>query len=136
MIHRHELTDADIGIPTNSFVSKLLRQQCVDKPLEELTEDESNHLGGWIRGLLDPEGSISDELMSSCRPQDFYLLVPTLFSQIVTACASDVISIETVKGALDCNIASKPMPIYPLGDSLTTTQIFQKHSYSRRSSER
>jgi len=39
--------------------------------------------------------------MSSCPPQDFYLLVPTLFHHIVLACSTNNLSEEGLKGGLE-----------------------------------
>jgi hypothetical protein len=53
--------------------------------METITDDTKKHLGEWINALFIAEG-LSDEVMSSCSPQDFYRLVPTLLSQSLSAC--------------------------------------------------
>lgn len=100
-VHRHELTYIELGISHNSFIAQLLEQGHLSKTIDELSNEQSNHIGAWIRGLSSSEG-ISDDLMSSCRPQDFYMLVPTLFNQSVFACSADILGIDTVKGGLEC----------------------------------
>lgn len=101
--HRYGLTTADLRIRIpDSFVAKLLNQGHLSRALDELTPQEQSHMDGWIRGLFDNEsGGLGDELMSSCPPQDFYLLVPTLFHHIVLACSTKNLSDESLKGGLE-----------------------------------
>ena len=105
--YRYGLTPSDMGIRSrNSFVAKLLSRGHLSRSLDELTEQENNHLGVWIHGLFDTEaGGLGDELMSSCPPQDFYLLVPTLFHNISLAFTAGALSEETLKGGLECEFS-------------------------------
>jgi mediator of RNA polymerase II transcription subunit 5 len=103
-VNRYNLSTVDLGIrsPSTSFVAKLLNQGHLSRAMENLTDQESSHLDGWIRGLFDSEsGGLGDELMSSCPPQDFHLLVPTLFHHIVLACSTNNLSDESLKGCLE-----------------------------------
>lgn len=100
-IYRYSLEPHDIGIPSSSFVAQLLLKGNLSRRLQDLTEEEKKHLEGWIAGLFNPDG-ITDEVMSGCRPQDFYMLVPTLTCQAVAACAQGILDIQTVKQGLDC----------------------------------
>lgn len=101
--HRYNLSTVDCGIRSpDSFVAQLLTQGHLSRAMEDLSDQEQNHLDGWIRGLFDNEsGGLGDELMSSCPPQDFYLLVPTLFHHIVLACSTKNLSDEALKGGLE-----------------------------------
>ncbi|KAF2085903.1 mediator of RNA polymeras-like protein II transcription subunit 5, partial [Saccharata proteae CBS 121410] len=99
-VHRHDLKPWELGLESNSFVARMFNQGHKDIPLEELSEEQNRDLSGWLKGLYDPDG-ITDELLSSCRPQDFYLLVPTLFQQTIFAVSEDVISLDTVKSGLE-----------------------------------
>lgn len=101
--HRYGLSPVDMGIRSpSSFTARLLNQGHLSRAMENLTQQEQNHLDGWIRGLFDNEsGGLGDELMSSCPPQDFYLLVPTLFHHIVLACSTNNLSDEGLKGGLE-----------------------------------
>ena len=103
-VYRYNLSTIDLGIRTSdSFIAKLLNQGHLSRAMENLTEQEQSHLDGWIRGLFDNEsGGLTDELMGSCPPQDFYLLVPTLFHHIVLACSTNNLSDEGLKGGLEC----------------------------------
>ncbi|KAF8858611.1 Med5-domain-containing protein [Acephala macrosclerotiorum] len=100
--HRYGLSTVDLGIrnTADSFLAKFLRQGHLARATEDLTEQENSHLDGWIRGLFD-SGGLGDELMSSCPPHDFYMLVPTLFSTIVMACHCKYLSEEALKGGLE-----------------------------------
>lgn len=100
-MHRHDLKASDLGLDDASFVVQLLERGHKSLGANELNEDQDKYLAGWLRGLYDPEG-ISDELLSNCKPQDFYLLVPTIFSQTIFACSADVLPLDTVKAGLEC----------------------------------
>jgi mediator of RNA polymerase II transcription subunit 5 len=102
-VYRYDLSYHDIGISHDTSIAKLLQRGQHSIPPDELTEEQGRHLGSWLKGLfdLDKEG-LSNEVFASCRPQDFYLIVPTLFQQTVVACSLGILSFETVKGGLEC----------------------------------
>lgn len=93
-VYRFGLSHAELGIGRDSFVAKFIVEGST--PIEPLTEEQGKHLERWAKGLFISDG-ITDEVMSSCRPQQFYLLVPTLFQQTVLA---DV-DLATVKNGLE-----------------------------------
>lgn len=103
-VYRYNLSPADLGIRSpDSFVGKLLSGGAAYRPLEDLSEQEKSHLNGWIHGLFDSEaGALGDDLMASCPPQDFYLLVPSLFHQIVVALSAGYLTDEMLKNGLEC----------------------------------
>ena len=102
-VYRFELSYNDLGITQDSFVGQLLERGHRSIPLDELSEDQGKHLGDWLKGLFDADKEgISNDVFASCRPQDFYLIVPTLFSQTVMACSYEVLSLDSVKGGLEC----------------------------------
>lgn len=106
-VYRYDLTYIDLGIGHDSFVAQLLRRGHRSIPPNDLTEEQGKHLGGWLRGLFDADKEgLSNDVFASCRPQDFYLIVPTLFSQTVMACSADVLSLDSVKGGLECKQSS------------------------------
>lgn len=108
--NRYGLSTVDLGIRSpDSFVAKLISQGHLSRALEDLTDQESAHLDGWIRGLFD-SGGLGDELMSSCPPHDFYLLVPTLFHHIVLVCATKHLSDEGLKGGLEYLVETFLLP--------------------------
>jgi mediator of RNA polymerase II transcription subunit 5 len=102
-VYRYDLTISDIGITHDSFVAQLIERGNHSMSPDEMTEEQSKHLGSWLKGLYDSgnEG-LSNDVFASCRPQDFYLMVPTLFKQTVMACSVGILSFESVKGGLEC----------------------------------
>lgn len=69
--------------------------------LDDLTDSQHKNLGAWISALFIAEG-ISEESMSSCSPQEFYMLVATLFSQSLGACEAGKLEFDTLKGGFEC----------------------------------
>lgn len=103
--YRFDLEANDFGIlKIDSFVFRLLYLGPQVKRLEALSESESTHLGSWITALFKDEG-LGDELLSSCSPQEFYLLIPTLFSQSLDACEAGKLTYDTMKSGFDCEQA-------------------------------
>lgn len=102
--YRYNLTAADMGIQSpDSSVAKILAQGHIGRSNDELTEQEKTHLNGWIHGLFDTDaGGLGDELMSSCPPQEFYLLVAPLFQNTVVAYTYGYLNDETLKGGVEC----------------------------------
>ena len=102
-INRYDLTYYEIGIGHDTFVAKLLKRGHHSMLPDDLTEEQGKHLGSWLKGLYDADKEgLSNDVFASCRPQDFYLIVPTLFRQTVMACSAGVLSFESVKGGLEC----------------------------------
>ncbi|KAF9693489.1 hypothetical protein EKO04_008476 [Ascochyta lentis] len=101
-VYRYELTPNDIGISHESFIARLIERGNYSITPDDLTEEQSKHLASWLKGLYDSgnEG-LSNDVFASCRPQDFYLIVPTFFSQTIMACSAGVLSFETVKSGLE-----------------------------------
>ncbi|KAL0465541.1 RNA polymerase [Neurospora intermedia] len=102
-VHRYSLTPTDLAIRSpHSFVGKLLGRGQLSRPLDELSDQEKSHLNGWVHGLFDSEaGGLGDDLMSSCPPQDFYLLMPTLFDQIVMALSTGCLNDYLLRSGLE-----------------------------------
>ncbi|KAI9734977.1 MAG: mediator complex subunit [Cirrosporium novae-zelandiae] len=99
--HRYGLSAHDLGIDSaDSWLGTFLERGSNSQFLQNLTEEQQKHIGGWISGLFIAEG-INDELMSQCKPHDFYLLIPTLFSQCLSACEAGKIDMETLKGGFE-----------------------------------
>lgn len=103
-VYRYNLTASDLGIrSSDSFVAKLLANGQLSRPMDELNDQEKNQLDGWIHGLFDTDGGgLADDLLSSCPPQDLYLLIPTLFHNIVLAFSTGHLTEETLKTGIEC----------------------------------
>jgi mediator of RNA polymerase II transcription subunit 5 len=100
--YRYDLSQYDLGISdSQSFVLRVLDRGSSSQKLDDLAETQHKNLGAWISALFIAEG-ISEETMSSCSPQEFYLLVSTLFSQSVGACEVGKLEFDTLKGGFEC----------------------------------
>ncbi|GAB0138290.1 Unknown protein [Epichloe bromicola] len=101
--YRYGLTAADIGISSpDSCVAKILSRAHVSRERDDLTDLEKGHVTGWIKGLFDSDsGGLGDDLMSSCPPQDFHLLVATIFQNIVVAHTYGYLNDEALKGGIE-----------------------------------
>lgn len=104
IVFRYDLSPTDLGVrSSDSFVAKLITRGGLGRPMEELDEQEMLHLDGWIKGLFSTDaGGLSDELMSSCPPQSFYLLIATLFHQICLAYNSSHLTEDMLKSGFEC----------------------------------
>ena len=100
--YRLNLTAVELGAGnSSSFVNRLIASNSTPQKVEELDERMTKHLGAWISALFIAE-ELSDELTSSCSPQEYYLLVPALLSQSLEACESGKLSLEILKSGFEC----------------------------------
>lgn len=102
--HRFGLCAQEMGITSpNSFVASLLVRGSLASPLDQLNPEQAKRIGGWITGLFATEsgGGLGDEPMANCEPQDFYLLVPTLFEQVLLAYTHNYLSEEALRTGLE-----------------------------------
>jgi mediator of RNA polymerase II transcription subunit 5 len=92
----------DLGARSpSSFVRRLIESESADQNINEMDEGTSKHLGDWISALFIAE-QLSDELTSSCSPQEYYSLLPALCSQSLEACESGKLSLESLKSGFEC----------------------------------
>lgn len=111
--YRYNLSPYDTGVTqADSFTAKLLDRGSCSQKLEDLNEKQNMNLGSWIGALFIAEG-ISEETMSSCSPQEFYLLVSTLFDQSLAACEVGKLGFDTLKGGFECELVFH-FPFLPL----------------------
>lgn len=104
---RYNMSAAALGLNSaESCVAKILNRAHIGCQADELTEQEREHLNVWIHGLFDSEsGGLGDELMSSCPPQDFYLLIASLFQNIIFAYTYGFLGDESLKSGIECMCA-------------------------------
>ncbi|KAH0493780.1 hypothetical protein TgHK011_000431 [Trichoderma gracile] len=131
--YRYSLYPADIGIlATDSSVAKIIGRAHISRGLDRLSEQEHGHLGGWIHGLFDSDaGGLGDDLMSSCPPADFYLLIATLFENIVIAYTQGSLTDDALKSGVEYLVDTFLLPslipaIRFLSDYLWVEQKEQK----------
>ncbi|KAH7362967.1 mediator of RNA polymerase II transcription subunit 5 [Plectosphaerella cucumerina] len=103
LAYRYNLGPSDVGVRSpESFVAKILTLSNQSRPSEPLSDQDKGHLDSWIRGLFDQEaGGLTDDLISSCPPQEFYLLIPALFQNIVLAVGTGHLSEEGLRGGVE-----------------------------------
>ncbi|OBT83331.1 hypothetical protein VE02_08695 [Pseudogymnoascus sp. 03VT05] len=122
-VYRYDLSATELGVQTpDSFIAKLLVRGSTARLLDDLSSVESSQLDGWIKGLFNAEGGgLGDEPMALCPPQDFYLLVPTLFSQIVLASQHGHLTDDVLRGGLEYLLDPSLLPsLIPALLSLTS----------------
>jgi mediator of RNA polymerase II transcription subunit 5 len=102
-VYRYNLSHTELGISRNSFVANYFVQGHKSLLDSELSDEQRKHLGSWLKGLFDTDG-ITEEVTGSCRPQQFYLMVPTIFSQTVLACSKGALGMDAVKNGLECKM--------------------------------
>ena len=94
---RLALTISELGMQ-EGFVARYLDQEGTEIAL---SEESSKHLGDWIYAMYVAEG-LSDEVTTTCSPQEFYLLVPSLLRQSILAFQKGKLNLDALKGGLDC----------------------------------
>ncbi|KAE9961818.1 hypothetical protein EG328_001548 [Venturia inaequalis] len=99
-VYRYQFSNTEMGISKDSFVAKYIVQGHQSLLAEELDDEQMKYLGSWIKGLYDPEG-ITEEVTGACRPQQFYMIVPTIFSQTMLVCAGGALDWDIVKNGLE-----------------------------------
>ncbi|KIW17898.1 hypothetical protein PV08_05093 [Exophiala spinifera] len=98
---RLSLSETDLGIrKRDGFLSEFYNNANADIDLEHLSEERRTHLGNWINALYLAEG-LSDELFTNCSPHDFYILIPTLLRQSITAYHQEKLTKESLKAGLE-----------------------------------
>ncbi|KAM0795070.1 mediator complex, subunit Med5 [Usnea florida] len=129
--HRFGMQPDEMGVEgSESFVLKYLKHSSVSRCIDDLSEHENQLLGGWIRGLFETEG-ISDELMSMCKPQEFHLLVATLFEQSLKACQANVLALETLRGGFEYLLEPFLLPSLIAGFTWFTNCLWEMNDESK-----
>lgn len=101
MIYQYDLSVADLGVPGNSFVSKYMAKGHQSQSLDDLTEEQIRQVSHWIKTLYNSD-SITDEQLSKCPPQEYYLLVPTILSQMLMANSAQVLQQAALNTPFEC----------------------------------
>ena len=102
-VYRYKLKPSDLGLGAESAVAKIITRAHVPRAISELSEQEKGHINGWIQGLFDSEaGGLGDDLMSSCPPNEFYLLIATIFKNIVVAYTHGYLNEDSLKSGIEC----------------------------------
>ncbi|KAK0521763.1 hypothetical protein OC834_005101 [Tilletia horrida] len=99
LLHRQETLQPKESRARIPMVEEYLRIRSVSYQLNQLNENERHLVGRWITALFDSEG-ISDDLSRDSPPRVLLKLAPTLFSQSISACATGVVDLDTLRSAL------------------------------------
>lgn len=95
---RLNLSNSELGMQ-EGFMARYLDQEGVESP--SLSEDSIKHLGDWVYAMYVAEG-LSDEVTTSCSPQEFYTSIPNFLRQSWIAYQKGKLTLEALKGGLEC----------------------------------
>jgi mediator of RNA polymerase II transcription subunit 5 len=98
---RLDLSASDLGMQ-EGFLARYLDQEGSESTT--LSEESLKHLGDWIYAMYIAEG-LGDEVTTTCSPQEFYLLLPTLLRQSMAAQQKGKLSLDQLKERLECKLA-------------------------------
>jgi len=133
IMHQYDVDVAEVGLSEpDTFISRLAKYSATSRPLSDLSAEQGAQLGKWLEGLYttDEHGEtsgISDDVMRQCPPQDFYLLVPTLFEQSVAACRSGSLQMGTLKGGLELLLEPFLLPSLVCGLGWLSKHSWEDH---------
>ena len=129
--HRFKLLPEEAGITSpDSFLLQYFKIGAVSQTLDDLSEHQNQILGNWIKGLFEGEG-ISDELMSTCKPREFHLLVATLFDQSLKACQAQVLGLDTLKGGFEYLLEPFLLPSLVAGLTWLSHRLWESNETSK-----
>jgi mediator of RNA polymerase II transcription subunit 5 len=107
--YRYDLSVMDLGISTDSFVARFISESRSAQNISDMPPEQEKKISVWFKALLN-EDSIDDDVLSTFKPQEFYLCLSTLVSQIFYASASGLISVEQLKTLLECTPIPPSIP--------------------------
>lgn len=98
---RLHLSNDDLGLTSkNSFVAQYLSSGQAEGAASLSSGEQQRHLRDWIQNLYFEEG-LSDDVTTSCSPKEFYLMIPTLLHQSMTAFRTAKLSQHKLEQGLD-----------------------------------
>ncbi|TQS38587.1 hypothetical protein Golomagni_00905 [Golovinomyces magnicellulatus] len=127
-VNRYNLTPICLGPrQPGSFVLKILQtpHTLLAHPPSPKTQ---SHLNNWLLSLFSPENSgLTDDLMSSCPPQEFYLLIPALFHNIVLAYATQNLTTSMLCSGLEYLVDAFLLPSLVTGISFLSAYLWENY---------
>jgi mediator of RNA polymerase II transcription subunit 5 len=90
----------ELDTDATRFIAEIMSINDRPRRHGDLDEAQSAHLNEWIKALYEDEG-ISDELMSTCPPQEFYKIVGTLFRVSLNAYKNGALSKDKLHSGLE-----------------------------------
>lgn len=99
---RLRLSNDDLGLTSKTaFVAQYISSgQAEAIASRQASGDQQKHLRDWIENLYFEEG-LSDDVTTSCSPKEFYMMIPTLLHQSMTAFAMGKLSQNKLEQGLD-----------------------------------
>lgn len=98
---RLNLPNSDLGLASKTgFVAQYLSSGQAEGPPSSSSGDQHRHIRDWIQNLYFEEG-LSDDVTTSCSAKEFYLMIPTLLHQSMTAFSVGKLSQHKLEQGLD-----------------------------------
>lgn len=102
---RLKLSLSDLGI-SDGFIAQYFGLEGLEVPT--LSEELQKHLGDWIYAMFIAEG-LSDEVTTTCSPQQFYILIPSLLRQASIAHQKGKLSSDALSDGVNCKLHHRPL---------------------------
>jgi len=100
-LFRYDISPRHLGITSpNSFIWKIKTRDHVGQHTEPGSH-EHGQIDRWLDALFVSKNGLGDDLLSSCPPQEFYMLMPNLLHAIVIG-FSKLDSLDSLKDGLEC----------------------------------
>jgi len=90
----------ELDTDATRFIAEIMAINDRPRRHGDLSEAQRSYLNEWIKALYEDEG-ISDELMSTCPPQEFYKIVGTLFRVSLNAYKNGALSKDKLHSGLE-----------------------------------
>ncbi|KAL9081636.1 MAG: hypothetical protein Q9159_007175 [Coniocarpon cinnabarinum] len=108
--YRFKLSPTELGFPMDvPLWYPLLHGKVSAMPVSALDEDQNKRLSGWIGGLFE-SNILGEDILASCPPQEFYMLLPTILQQTIMACRLDALERSHLHNGLELLLESFLMP--------------------------
>ncbi|KAL9050007.1 MAG: hypothetical protein Q9162_006889 [Coniocarpon cinnabarinum] len=108
--YRFKLSPTELGLPMDvPLWYPLLHGKVSAMPISALDEDQNKRLSGWIGGLFE-SNILGEDILASCPPQEFYMLLPTILQQTIMACRLDALERSHLHNGLELLLESFLMP--------------------------
>jgi mediator of RNA polymerase II transcription subunit 5 len=98
IIYRYDLKADDYG---GAFVPQLFKKVLLANSAISDGPEDRQKTEGWIKELFEEQG-VSNALMSSCQPQEFYNIVPNIISDTLFAARGNHLSPQNLQSGIQC----------------------------------
>jgi len=98
IIYRYDLKADDYG---GTFVPQLFKKVLLANSAISDGPEDRQKTEGWIKELFEEQG-VSNALMSSCQPQEFYNIVPNIISDTLFAARGNHLRSQNLQSGIQC----------------------------------